>query len=197
MLYAIDTPYRAEDFLTNTHPEGSVQYDGALLIKQGPLLELGIYFSPTIQNQISHIPEDQNLATIPQGTLNAYLVTAEEISHFHYFLFHSEQGRPVSQLELEIQGEIDRFLLCFLSSKNPETDFEPLVDTLFEHYRLRQNLAPEQVERYDVASSLAKNFVLKHLRQLKSERHREAMVGFLRRYYRMASREKLEVAGKR
>ncbi len=43
----------------------------------------------------------------------ALSVTFEEVSHFVYLSFNHQRGRNVTQLEMEIQSEIDRVLLAF------------------------------------------------------------------------------------
>lgn len=187
-LYAIDTPYRAEKFLISK-PSKLGHLDGALCVRPGNTVEVGIYLSREVQNTLSALPIKATWNT-PQ--LNAFCVVAEELSHFHYFLFHASNGRPVSQLEMEIQGEIDRFLLCFFSGMPIET----LIDRLFEKFKFRDGLSPEQSHRYKRAHDAASKFVVKHFCKMAEPSKREVLFRFLRRFYRLAEAEKLSVIEK-
>ncbi|MBI3295475.1 MAG: hypothetical protein HYZ71_12185 [Deltaproteobacteria bacterium] len=193
-LYAIDTPYRAEDFILRKQREDLKHLEGALCVRSGETVEVGIHLSPPVKKTATHLPLKRPVTEWTFEQLNAFSIVTEEVSHFHYFLFQSHQGRPVSQLELELQGEIDRFLLCLLSVATPEKDFDNLIDRLFDHYRLRDHVNAEQAARYEEANTLAKNFLLKHLKRISQHRDHEAMLRLLRRYYRLASSEKLALA---
>lgn len=189
-LYAIHTPYRAERFLL-TSPESSNHIDGALYVRPGSEIRLGIYFSPKIQSVVEDLSLHTELSTWSTNHLNTFCVLAEEVSHFHYFLYHASNGRPVSQLELEIQGEIDRFLVCHFF--NPQTSLTTLVERLFERFKIRENATPEEAQRYERAHDTAKKFVLRHFSRLAHPSQHELLFRFLRRFYRLAEREKIRL----
>ncbi len=193
-LYSIDTPHRAEDFLMEKPHRLTPAVDGVLCVRPGSALEVGIYFSPEIRESLSTLSIQQGAVAWSSAALNSFSVAVEEVSHFHCLLFHATRGRPVSQLELEIQGEIDRFLLCLFSNEKPELAFDVIIERLFEGFSLRTHLTPEEVTRYRDANNLARNFVLKHMRRLTALDKRERLFRFLRRYYRLAADDKLTLA---
>ena len=195
-MYSINTPFRAENFLITKPHNTSESLQGALCVRHGSFMEVGIYLDPAILDSLSHLPMNDNISRWPTHQLNAFSIAAEEISHFHYLLFHAANNRPVSQLELEIQGEIDRFLLCFFSDPNPESIIENLIERLFDRFRLREHLSTEESRRYTRANGLAKNFVIKHVKKMTQPSHRDRLLRFVRRFYRLAEQEKLIIAGK-
>lgn len=88
--------------------------------------------------------------------LDAVCVAAEGVSHFVYFTFCGErQERPVSQVELELQAEIDKFLLlrivCGIGGP-------ALRATLFDDFELGPHLNPEERLRYRVANRAARRY---------------------------------------
>ena len=92
----------------------------------------------------------------PQGHLDAFCVATEGVSHFVYFTFCGEQQeRPVSQIELELQAEIDKFLV--LKVLYPVQD-PSLVPRLFENFQLAQHLSKTEQERYLVANRAGKRY---------------------------------------
>jgi hypothetical protein len=89
------------------------------------------------------------------GDLDAFCAATEGVSHFVYFTFCGEQlDRPVSQIELELQAEIDKFLVVRL--------FAPvgadLIPRLFEQIRLLDRLTLPEQERYVVANRAGRRY---------------------------------------
>ena len=197
-LYLIDTPYSAEHFLlpseTDATSVASATQQGALLIKgTHDDLSVGIFLSPEIRRILAGIT-DWNPNQWSHEEFQAFMVAAEEISHFHYLVFHASNGRQLTQLELEVQGEIDKFFLsCFASHS---IDFERMFEALFYRFRLADGLAPEQRSRYEETNRLARQFVLKYGRPLLLQpSRREQTFRLLRRFYRLGGAEKLSLIG--
>src|SRR5205823_14442801 len=128
-----------------------------------------------------------------------FSVAAEEVSHFQYLLFHATSGRSVSQFELELQGEIDKFLLTFFAVSSGGKFDEQLFGTLFEqffyHFHLAESLTQEQRVRYMEANHVAKRFIRRCGKLLALEGgRRDRAFSLLRRFYRVDSAEKLSLA---
>lgn len=126
--------------------------------------------------------------------MGSFCVLTEEVSHFLLLLFRARWERPVSQLELELQAEVDKYLTAtfFLSLQNEGAVSTRLRSLLFRRYRLADDLSPERAERYRAASGLAERYC----GWLESTFLRPARIGALtreaRRFYRLGQREKLE-----
>ena len=125
----------------------------------------------------------------------AFTVAAEEISHFHYLLYHASRTRQVSQLELELQGDIDKFLLTYFANfwkmESSEEIFDALFELLFYRFRLAENLGPEERSRYLEANNLARRFIRKCATSLSDSEQRERIFRQLRKFYRLGASEKI------
>ena len=89
------------------------------------------------------------------GDLDAFCAATEGVSHFVYFTFCGGQlDRPVSQIELELQAEIDKYLVVRL--------FAPisgdLIPQLFEQIRFADRLSALERERYVVANQAGRRY---------------------------------------
>ncbi len=208
-LYNIDLPYHAEDFLVSQEVKKQVQLRagktenealrGALYLHSGTSeessreLSLGIYLSETVRSQLSKLRPDPRLWSASE--MGAFTIATEEISHFHYLLYHASQGRSVRQLELELHGEIDKFILAFFAGSYSPDDlkvwFEDLFERLFVSFRWRDDLSEEEASRYREASDFAKKFVRKIERNLASSHTYEKALRLLRWFYRLSSADKI------
>ena len=200
-LYNIETPLCAEKFLVNYFPIGtkkqiaSKDLEGALYIQQSsvtqeseePSVDLGIYLSERVRRELKSFPSWQSPWTLEQ--VKAFSVASEEISHFHYLVFNLERNRSVSEFEIELQGEIDKFLLLFFcesfSGKSGESKFEELFERLFINFRLANSLNEIQRQRYLDASIYAKMFFRKLKRNLAQKRRVSLALKQTRFFYQM------------
>jgi hypothetical protein len=122
----------------------------------------------------------------------------EEVSHFVYLHFCARTSRSVTQLELELQAEVDKYLTAvfLLCLQNEGAVSARLRELLFRRYRLTAPLTEEQAERYRAASALAYRYC-SFLESAYLRRSRLAdLAREARRFYRKGQREKLEqIAG--
>jgi len=192
-VYRLQLDYRAEEFLLEKPPTLK-EKKGALYIQanegDNKNLSLGIHFSPSVSSELSSFESWKTHWTKSQTA--AFAVAAEEVSHFLYLLYHLNNGRPVTQLELETQGEIDKFLLIYFAKKEKTKDyFFEILEHIFFQFRLSENLTEEEKERYFQASHDAKRFILKHKSYLENLCQQETGFRILRRFYRLNYHEKL------
>jgi len=176
-LYNIETTLCAEQFLIHQFPAiplnraGSGDFEGALYIQEKSqdrqkgevTIDLGIYLSPGVRDQLESFTKWKNPWTLEQ--LKAFSVASEEVSHFHYLLFNLMRNRPISEFELELQGEIDRFLILFFSKpfgeKSSKIIFDEVYEQLFCNFSFAKRLTVAQRQRYEDASIYAKRFFQK------------------------------------
>lgn len=194
-LYNLHSQLQAEDFLLR-FPYSSTpdQAPAGALYIQPPTatddsLSLGIYLNASVRDTLGTFPEWSNNWSGPQ--LAAFGLAAEEVSHFHYVAHHAPQGRGVSQLELEFQGEIDRFLLTFFAQK--QIPFTDLMEQFFQKFQWKQGLTADEKTRYEEASRLAKAFLVKSGPLLRGEQMQDLLKA-LRQFYRMSLEEKVSLA---
>jgi hypothetical protein len=192
-LYALDPEAPVTEFLIR--PADAVHLPGGgsrtLLAQDGDEVSLGVVLEDSVGETLSR--RDPRVRLDAQN-LSPFCVLTEEVSHFLYLLFCARRSRSVTELELELQGEVDKYLTSafFLSLQNEGAISARLRESLFRNYRLAGGLSPERAERYRAASALADRYCgyleARFLRPARlSDLARES-----RRFYRLGQREKLE-----
>ena len=108
---------QARDFVSQESLVQSTQKRAALEIlqEQEDELLLSLYFSSEL---IESICEDKIIHKPNHKNLDQLTVLVEEISHFHFFINRAYQKRQCSVLELELQAELDKFLVSYILTKN-------------------------------------------------------------------------------
>lgn len=192
-LYALEAHAPVTDFLIP--PEEAAEYPGdgsrTLVSQEGDQVSLGVVLEGRVAE---HLARSDPRMALHAGNLGAFCTLTEEVSHFLYLLFRAHWARPVTQLELELQGEVDKYLTAafFLSLQNEGAVSRQLRDLLFRRYRLSDALSAEQAQRYRAASDLA----YRYCGYLESRFLRPSRLADLtcevRRFYRLGQREKLE-----
>lgn len=155
-IYSLERRQQAEDSLlpvSTDHPNGVV-----LVRKDGDDFSIGIQMHPWVASSLAAFGSWSSEWSPEQ--FKAMAVAAEEVSHFRFLLCHISENRPVSKLELETQGEIDKFLILLYSKfRMSEEHFDSLYSRIFEEFSLHQSLTQEEKERYIRANEQARNFI--------------------------------------
>lgn len=192
-LYALEEHAPVTAFLIAE--EDARHYPGGgsrtLVTQDGDDLSVGVVFDASVHSGLSAADPRRRL---DHRNLGPFCTLTEEVSHFVYLMSRARAARPVTRLEMELQGEVDKYLtsVLLISLQNEGAVSPRLRELLFRHYRLAQGMSPETAERYRTASDLAFRYCgfleERYLRQARvSDLAREA-----RRFYRMGQREKLE-----
>ena len=129
---------------------------------------------------------------VPAGAANdhdGWLQLAEGVSHFVYVANRARQELPSTQLELELQAEVDKFVLLVLEQVPYDRGeaFE-VHSRLFERVSYLHDAGTELGDRYRTANDLAARFV----RRLMTRRH-DWTHATLRRFYRAGQAEKIRL----
>ena len=74
------------------------------------------------------------LVHLDNRNLDPFCILVEEISHFHMLLNRIGEGRPVSRAELELQGELDKLVVCsrLLRKQSGHHHVLPLARVLYD-----------------------------------------------------------------
>lgn len=123
----------------------------------------------------------------PRG-LDAFCVAVEGVSHFVYFTYcGARQERAVSRVELELQAEIDKFVLlrAALGMSGPR-----LRSTLYENFALDEGLADTERARYRFANRHGRRYARWLDEQFSRGRGAEALAD-ARKLYRRPLEDKL------
>jgi hypothetical protein len=126
------------------------------------------------------------------GSLDPLCQIIEGVSHFVYLATRARQDRTATQLELELQAEVDKYVVLVAALGDPdETKSARLRARLYEQVSYSDAAGSEVGDRYRMANRVASRFV-RHLEQsfVKRGRVRE-LWGELRRFYRLGQEDKL------
>jgi hypothetical protein len=196
-LYALDPEPPVTDYLV---PAGAVSHlpgggSRTLVAQQGDEVSVGVVLDESVGAGLERTDPRERL---DGSNLGSFTTLTEEVSHFLYVLSRARRDRPMTQLELELQGEIDKYLvvLFFRGLEDEGAVSERLRQLLFERYELTAGLSVESSERYHEASRLANRYCGWLEARYLGLRRREALARETRRFWRLGQREKLEtIAG--
>jgi hypothetical protein len=129
---------------------------------------------------------------IPSGGAlsDVWLQVAEGVSHFLYLVERARVSLPVTKLELELQAEVDKFVLSLGFSSFSANDARGLLDRMFDSPRFLHPEDSEAGERYRLAHNLAARFVSRVFVANDRARARAR----LRTFYRAGQTEKIRIA---
>jgi hypothetical protein len=192
-FYALPPLAPVTDFLMSEEDAAVLPGGGnrTLVTQDGDEVSLAVVLDRGLQERLS---QRDPRVRLDEANLDPFCALTEEVSHFVYLAFCAQASRSVTELELELQGEVDKYLsaVFLLSAQNEGAVSRRLRALLFQHYRLREALSPERVERYRAASAMAYRYCgFLERRFLQGSRLADlAREG--RRFYRLGQREKLE-----
>jgi len=138
----------------------------------------------------------------PRPTLDELCQVVEGVSHFLYLAERARRELPVTQLELEIQAEVDKYVVLVLGGVlSGEAGFDAsrsraMRARLFEDVVFVHAEGTERGERYRVANDVAARVAHGIERSIVRSGRGEGARDFLRRFYSAGQREKLELSRK-
>lgn len=136
----------------------------------------------------------------PRPTLDELCQVVEGVSHFLYLAERARRELPTTQLELEIQAEVDKYVVLVLRDvlHRRGAAFDParsraMRARLFERVVFFHPSGTEVGERYRVANDVGARVARGIERELATYGRTEAARAFLRRFYSAGQREKMEL----
>jgi hypothetical protein len=193
-IYEFRVTQRIDDYLT-TDP-GIVSGRGnsaepareqVLLKQDGDDYCLSLYLDEQVYNRFRQpsVP-----AAMCHQLASDFCLAVEGVSHFLYLCRNVEFEREVTQLELELQAEVDKYLMLLEYATD---DLDQVHPWLFENWRLEEGLDEEEQRRYEKANSYASKYCRGlDERYMRIGRKRE-MLRELRRFYRQTQIQKLDM----
>ncbi|HEX4478624.1 MAG TPA: hypothetical protein VH142_26260 [Polyangiaceae bacterium] len=127
----------------------------------------------------------------PRSSDDERLQLLEGVSHFVYLAERARVDLPMTELELELQAEVDKFvLLAFDGKRLAAKRARSVRASLYESVRYLHDAASEKGARYRLANDLAARVSHRLVERLRDgEAHH-----FLRRFYRAGQAEKIRLA---
>ena len=162
-----------------------------LVAQDGDGLSVGVVLDDSVGAGLERADPRER---IDGSNLGPFTTLTEEVSHFLYVLYRARSDRPVTQLELELQGEVDKYLVSLFFFGLPEERAVSgrLRQALFAGYELAEGLSPDSCERYHEASRLANRYCGWLESRYLGGRSRDDLARETRRFWRLGQREKLE-----
>jgi hypothetical protein len=176
-FYALDAHLDVLDFVREVDDD---ERETLLVSEQPDAVELALLLPRRLLDPDS--PRDDG-----DGLLQAL----EGVSHFVYLTERVRAGLPTTRLELELQAEVDKFVLLAFEGEPCDARSRALLcERLFERVHYLDGAGSEAGERYRLANALAARFV----RRLEPEVGSSALQVKLRRFYRAGQTEKIHLA---
>lgn len=119
----------------------------------------------------------------------------EGVSHFVYLADRASLGREATQLELELQAEVDKYVILAASLQDfDERTSRRLRERLYDDVSFVHDAGTVEGQRYRMANGCARRFTGRLERDYVVRARFGEMQGELRRFFHMGQGEKLRAA---
>ena len=176
---------------------GPEEDEQVLLSESAGTAELSVYIDRQVLGRLRCC---NPLRQLGDANLADFCTALEGVSHFQYLVWCIGHGRQLSMLELELQGEVDKYATAVWLLRRQGSEDLPrgLCRRLFEDVRFVDGLSAELQARYVEANRLAARFCRRiEQRFLRRQRFRpEAWLRTLREFYRRPHHQKLRYASR-
>jgi hypothetical protein len=154
-------------------------------------LDVGLFVDAAVlANLDAHDPGER----LDHQNVAAFLYAVEGVSHFVYAIVCAHAARAVSPFELELQAEVDKYVVCLLADGAAATVAASprWRRRLFEDFELEPDLDAEERDRYRAANQNARRYSASLERRFVSRGGLVDMLAELRRFYRLPIAAKLD-----
>jgi hypothetical protein len=188
-LYRVETRLAIDAFVIDEAARDAWETARApreqLLVRQeGEDLGLALFVdAAALANLERHDPA----ARLDERNFTDFCLAVEGVSHFVYLALRAADERAVSQLELELQAEVDKFACCVLLTGSALE----LRGRLYDDVRFAADLDHDELARYQAANSQARRYAGALERRYVQTERTEGLLSELRRFYRMDLPDKL------
>lgn len=198
-LYETPVAHAIADFLV-TDPrlaqalceedEADANEERLLVRESGDTLDVTLYIDARV---LAHLSERDPFARLDGENLNDFLIALEGVSHFNYLVWNAMHARPVTQLELELQAEVDKFVTVsgLLRVQGAGAKHEALLERLFSAVRFLDQDDHASAKRYRDANRYAARFCRALARRHPAQQGQPAFLNELRRFYRLSQNDKI------
>jgi len=195
-LYELDLAFRVEDFLINDEHlarslEGETYHptQEKLLIRETPDdVECSLFMDAGV---LARLDAGTPLSNLSMAQLEDFWTALEGVSHFLYLAWNAHHDRGVRGVELELQAEVDKYVVTtHLAAAQRAAGLPDIHTLLFEHTHLVPGLSEALGQRYRDASRSAAIYCRSLARRFNAWPHPD-LVRELRRFYRLDHSSKL------
>ncbi len=193
-MYRVETGVDVGDYVINHRqrdelaPQARRGREQLLVSEVGGEMSLALFIDPSVlANLADHDPGRR----LGDHNLGDFLLAVEGVSHFIYAICCARADRPVTQLELELQAEVDKYVTCLLVTEPGEEMSSALRRRLFGECAYEPDLDDEEQDRYRAANDNALRYTTYLEQAFVAPRRIPEMLGELRRFYRLGLPAKL------
>ena len=184
-LYRVDTDVDVHDFVIDEAARDVIAparkpREQLLVMEDTGEMSLALFIHPEVLASLD--------GGIGRHNLGDFLLAIEGVSHFIYAIQCARLERRVSQLELELQAEVDKYVTCLLHDVDTS---EALRGRLFADCIYEDDLDGDERERYRVANDNAHRYAAFLEEEFVARGRIPDMLGELRRFYRQGLAGKL------
>ena len=198
-IYELDVEHCIHDYLITSRElldrrfQQAVNTRESLLVcQQSDGLLLSLYLE---DNVLANLNMNGSGISLHRGNIEDFCLALEGTSHFVYLIWNATFQRCVTRLEMEIQAEVDKFVILSKftgRSHTARTTPAQLRHLLFETAGYQEGLTEQELQRYRDANFYAG----KYCRFLESSNFltaglEQGLLKELRRFYRLNLEDKL------
>lgn len=197
-IYALQVAHSVDDFLlTNRELARQLGGDAALRSVRESLLvheddgelNLSLYLDPAV---VDALDPDCPAPDLEGAGLEDFCLALEGVSHFLYLVWYASHNRSVTLLEMELQAEIDKFvLLRGVLAGAAGGSADGVLQRLFQDVIFHADLGTEELDRYQDANRLAERYCRGLERRFFRGGSRAELLRELRGFYRLSRGDKL------
>jgi hypothetical protein len=192
-LYRVDTGVAVDDFMIDEEARAHLAparrpREQLLVCEDDGEMSLALFIDPgVLDNLAAHDPGRR----LGDHNLGDFLLAVEGVSHFIYAIWCARAERPVTQMELELQAEVDKYVTCLLATEPAAGQSEALRNRLFVDAAYEPDLDGDERDRYRAANDNAHRYAVWLETAYVATRRIPEMLGELRRFYRHGLAAKL------
>lgn len=196
-LYRVETHLDVDAFVVDATARGEALMGGTprrpreqLLIRHSypDSVGLGLFIDgEALENLERHDPA----RGLHEANFSDFCLALEGVSHFVYVALRAAQDRGVSELELELQAEVDKFVSCVLLVDADGAGSTEVSRRLYDDVSYHDDLDGDEHDRYRTANDEARRYAGSLERRYLREQRVPDMLGELRTFYRLGLEEKL------
>lgn len=202
-LYELELTQRVHDYIIHDR-ELALHLDSSdnprdlpeklLICQDEEYLELSLYLDREL---VDRLEKTDPIRELNDHNIHDFWIAVEGISHFLYVVYNAGYEREISLLELELQAEVDKYILAANLFAKQQNRFPPtsLHHHLYQRCRYDSRLQDEELNRYQTANRLAGKFSAFIHKCMTNRQLDRNVVNIIRRFYRLSQREKIKAIG--
>jgi hypothetical protein len=192
-LYRVETGANVDDFVVDEATRDAVSptrrpREQLLVLEEQGELSIALFVA---RDALANLDRHDPSRRLDDRNFGDFLLAIEGVSHFIYAVLCARSERPITQLELELQAEIDKFVTCLLVMEPDARIARELRERLFGDAIYEADLDREERDRYRAANDNAFRYTGILEREFVATRKIPEMLAELRRFYRRGLAAKL------